>query len=94
MAGRGRGKAAFPEVRHQLRRPKEDPEDAAEPKGDSKRDENKQQPPSTPVDAAPVKVVTTPVMSKKRSEDCVLNSSTCKLQTQILTRHSLQLTRN
>ncbi|KAL3205140.1 hypothetical protein MRX96_040895 [Rhipicephalus microplus] len=56
MAGRGRGKAAFPEVRHQLRRPKEDPEDTAEPKGDSKRDENKQQPPSTPVDAAPVKV--------------------------------------
>lgn len=40
MAGRGRGRAAFPEVRHQLRRPKDDDEKkentAAGPEGDAK----------------------------------------------------------
>lgn len=57
MAGRGRGRAAFPEVRHQLRRPKEEPEDAGPvgPGGDTKPAENEQPPPSTPISAAPSK---------------------------------------
>lgn len=55
MAGRGRGRAAFPEVRHQLRRPKEEPEDVVGPGGDTKPDENKQPQPSSPITAAPAK---------------------------------------
>ncbi|XP_065283425.1 uncharacterized protein [Dermacentor albipictus] len=58
MAGRGRGRAAFPEVRHQLRRPKEEPEEAGPvgPGGDAKpTGENEQPPPSTPISAVPNK---------------------------------------
>lgn len=55
MAGRGRGRATFPEVRHQLRRPKEEPEDLVGPGVDTKPDENKQPPAASPTTTAPAK---------------------------------------
>lgn len=57
MAGRGRGRAAFPEVRHQLRRPKDDDEKkentAAGPEGDAKPEirEPESPTPTTPEDS-------------------------------------------